>query len=413
VVFYYRTYDENGQRLCGHSTGQTTRTAAREFCNRLNREGKLIPEKQDKISVPSFAKFAEGWWDYDTCPYLKSRKGRRDISKGYATQGQYAVKNHLIPVFGDRRLDLITEAEVDQWLTSFPERTHPSNDSKSVVHYKTSTGNLAFKILKIMLNYAVKQKIIKVNPCKNVELLKTSDEKEIKILTPDEVKQLFPAQWETVWSGRLYYVLNKLAACTGMRHGELLGLRGEFVFESYIDVCAQYNRYGYGDVKTHKPRNIPIPAGLHRDLETLMGDNGQGYLFSEDGGKTPVGRRQVYKALYEALENIGIDEKQRKERNLSMHGWRHFFNTTLLMANVSDNKVMSLTGHTTEKMKKHYTHFDTTQFTEVVEVQEQLLIAGEVKGKSTRRTETKPGKSDTMKSDTKKEKTGTQRKAAS
>jgi integrase len=198
-----------------------------------------------------------------------------------------------------------------------------------------------------------------------------------------------------------------------MRHGELLGLRGEFVFESYIDVCAQYNRYGYGDVKTHKPRNIPIPAGLHRDLETLMGDTGQGYLFSADGGKTPVGRRQVYKALYEALENIGIDEKQRKERNLSMHGWRHFFNTTLLMANVSDNKVMSLTGHTTEKMKKHYTHFDTTQFSEVVEVQEQLLITGEVKGKSTRRTETKPGKNDTMKSDTKKEKTGAQRKAAS
>jgi integrase len=121
-----------------------------------------------------------------------------------------------------------------------------------------------------------------------------------------------------------------------------------------------------------------------------------------------VGRRQVYKALYEALANIGIDEKQRKERNLSMHGWRHFFNTTLLMANVSDNKVMSLTGHTTEKMKKHYTHFDTTQFTEVVEVQEQLLIAGEVKGKSTRRTEIKPDKSGA-----KKEKTGTQRKAAS
>jgi hypothetical protein len=62
-----------------------------------------------------------------------------------------------------------------------------------------------------------------------------------------------------------------------------------------------------------------------------------------------------------------------------MHGWRHFFNTTLLMANVSDNKVMSLTGHTTEKMKKRYTHFDTTQFSEVVEVQEQLLITGEAK----------------------------------
>jgi integrase len=413
TVFYYRAYDENGQRLCGHSTGKETKTAAREFCNRLNREGKLIPQKQDKITVPTFANFAEGWWDYDTCPYLKSRKGRRAISKGYATQGQYAVKNHLIPAFGERQLDVITEAEVDQWLTSFPERTYPGNDGKSVVYYKTSTGNLAFKILKIMLNYAVKQKLIKVNPCKNVELLKTSDEKEIKILTPDEVKQLFPPQWETVWNNRLHYVLNKLAACTGMRHGELLGLRGEFVFETYIDVCAQYNRYGYGDVKTHKPRNIPIPAGLHRDLETLMGDNGQGYLFSVDGGKSPVGRRQVYHALYEALKNIGIDEKQRKERNLSMHGWRHFFNTTLLMANVSDNKVMSLTGHTTEKMKKHYTHFDTTQFSEVVEVQEQLLITGEVNGESARKTKTKSGSGGTKKNRVGKEQAGIRRKAVS
>jgi integrase len=144
-----------------------------------------------------------------------------------------------------------------------------------------------------------------------------------------------------------------------------------------------------------------------------MEDNGQGYLFSADGGKSPVGRRQVYKALYEALENIGVDEKQRKERNLSMHGWRHFFNTTLLMANVSDNKVMSLTGHTTEKMKKHYTHFDTTQFTEVVEVQERLLIAGEVKEESPRKTETKPGRSGTIKNGIGKDKAGTRRKAVS
>jgi integrase len=198
-----------------------------------------------------------------------------------------------------------------------------------------------------------------------------------------------------------------------MRHGELLGLRGEFVFETYIDVCAQYNRYGYGDVKTHKPRNIPIPAGLHRDLETLMADNGQGYLFSVNGGESPVTRKQVYNALYEALANIGIDENQRKERNLSMHGWRHFFNTTLLMANVSDNKVMSLTGHTTEKMKKHYTHFDTTQFSEVVEVQEQLLIAGKPEGEPAKKTEAGPGKCGVVKSGGRKGKAGMRKRAAS
>jgi hypothetical protein len=45
VVFYYQVYDGQGKRLCGHSTGKTTKTAAREFCNQLLKAGKLMPEK--------------------------------------------------------------------------------------------------------------------------------------------------------------------------------------------------------------------------------------------------------------------------------------------------------------------------------------------------------------------------------
>jgi integrase len=375
VVFYYRTYDENGKHICGHSTGQTSKTAAREYCNRLIREGSLIPKKQDRGGIPLFKDFAKGWWDYESCPYLASRKGRRPISKSYAMGARLMLERHLIPAFGNKRIDMITELEVDQWLTGFTSRKYLARDGKTEVNYKTNTANLAFKILKIMLGYAeVKQKLIKTNPCRNIETLRTNDEKKIAILTPDEVRKLFPAEWETVWDERVFYVLNKLAACTGMRLGELLGLRGEFVYETYIDVCAQYSRYGYGDVKTHKPRNIPLPPGLCSDLALLMKDNGEGYLFSKDGGNKPTARRSVYDALYKALDRIGINEDERKRRNLSMHGWRHFLNTTLLMANVSDSKVMEITGHTSKKTKKHYTHFDTTRLTEVIEVQEQLLL---------------------------------------
>jgi integrase len=161
-----------------------------------------------------------------------------------------------------------------------------------------------------------------------------------------------------------------------MRIGELLGLRGEFLFEGYINVCAQYNRYGYTDTKSHKERNIPIPKSIENDLLSLKLKNGDGYLFSENGGKNPLSRRRVSTALFSALEKTGIDGAERKRRNLTFHSWRHFFNTTLLMANVSDNKVMSLTGHGSEQMKKRYTHFDTTQFAEVVEVQNNLLEDG-------------------------------------
>jgi hypothetical protein len=81
------------------------------------------------------------------------------------------------------------------------------------------------------------------------------------------------------------------------------------------------------------------------------------------------------------------------------------------MANVSDNKVMSLTGHTTEKMKKHYTHFDTTQFAEVVEVQEQLLITGEVKRDLA--VKEKPEGNDSMKNLNRQKKAGTRQQAVS
>jgi hypothetical protein len=70
---------------------------------------------------------------------------------------------------------------------------------------------------------------------------------------------------------------------------------------------------------------------------------------------------------------INIGEEQRKERNLTFHSWRHFFNPFLLTKNVTDTKVMAVTGHMTEKMKEHYTHFDATQFTEVIEAQESLM----------------------------------------
>jgi integrase len=261
------------------------------------------------------------------------------------------------------------------------------------------------KFLKIMLEEAKQQGLIKTNPCEKVKFL-PEKEKEIDILKPEEVRALFPANWREVWDNETHCVLNKLAACTGMRLGELLGLRGEYLFDGYISVAGQHGRYGYGDTKTHKTRNIPIPKIIEYDLLRLKDKNGDGYLFSNDSGEKPLGRHPVYNAFFAALEKIGIGDEERRKRGLSMHGWRHFFNTTLLMANVSDSKVMSVTGHVTKKMKRwhrtrerpawkaritretrnppRYTHFDTTKFSEVVDAQERLLTdkgAGKAKAK--------------------------------
>jgi integrase len=123
---------------------------------------------------------------------------------------------------------------------------------------KPKSINLIYMTLKVMLKEAVKAKLIKTNPCTEVKKLR-AEEIIRAILTIEEVRKLFPADWAAVWESKVVYLANRLAACTGLRIGELLGLRGEYVFDDFIFITGQYNRFGYtAHTKTKHNRNIPI-----------------------------------------------------------------------------------------------------------------------------------------------------------
>jgi integrase len=277
------------------------------------------------------------------------------------------MNNHILPHFGKMRLDRISEADIENWLLAFAEE---SGGKKKI---KNSTANSIFDILKTMLNEAVRLRLIAANPANLVEELR-DDQQEIKILTREEAEKLFPPRWETVWTNYVAFSVNRLAACTGMRIGELMGLKTGYVFADYIHVCAQYTEEGeYTETKTHDTRGIPITPLMRGWLEELMARNAGGYLFSGDGGKTPVARGEVYRDFYAALNRIGISSEERKERRISLHGWRHFFNTSLRMADVADGKVNAVAGHKSQKMNDRYTHFNTKEFTEVRKVQETIF----------------------------------------
>jgi integrase len=261
---------------------------------------------------------------------------------------------------------------------------------------KPSSINLAYRTLRLMLGEAVYRKLIKTNPAYEVKELKI-EETDRKILTLEEIRKLFPARWNTVWDNWTAYKANRLAACTGLRIGELRGLRGECVHSDYILVDGQYTRHGYTpNTKTKTSRNVPINPAVKREIDELIALNGEGYIFSDDGGVMPVRSELIERQLNKALERIGIDDTERKKRNLTFHAWRHFFNTFLRMANIADSKVQSVTGHKTLKMTEHYTHFDTRQFTEVRDAQTALLTAGKT-GKKGKTAERKTGSSKAVK----------------
>jgi integrase len=396
-----------------HSTGEETKTVAVKKCNALMREGKLLPKAQARI--PTFAEYAQGWWEPETCLYLKKRLARRPLSADYAEQSKRFMQQFLVPYFGKMRLDRITDEDIDTWLVNFVDReqrrhckiiTGDKKPSLVPKKLKPSYANVVFGILRLMLKQAVKRHIIPYNPADNVEKL-VEEQKQVEILTMAEFRELVKPKPKALpqepeddldkWAFclELARMANFLAACTGMRIGEVLGLRGECVFADFIRVQGQYGKHGYGPTKTRSARSIPLTAQIMNGLRKLAEVNGNGYLFSSDGGAKPISRYYFNKYLTSALASIGIDEGEKKKRNLTPHAWRHFLNTNLRASGVADAKVQSITGHKSQSMTDRYTHFYSEEFNEVRNIQETLLLPEEPKaegGPARRRLRSMAGK---------------------
>jgi integrase len=359
TVSYYYAYNDEGKRLGPWTTGQETKTAARNHCNKLLRAGNLIP-LQSKIGT--FEDLAQGFWDWENSPYLQDRKKRNILTRHYTDKCGRVVEFTLLPYFGKMKMENITLDVVEVWF-----------DKMIAEKYKHTTINGYFGTLRTMLRWAAKKRIITGDPLIGVERL-MNDRKQIKIITQDEFRALFTGDWKTVWENDfLQYTANKLAACTGIRCGEILGLRGEYVFDDHFFLCGQYDEYGYRETKTRIKHHIPLTAELVADLRKLMKVNGEDYIFSLDGGTTPVSGRHLRNGLHKALKNIGISKKEAKERGLHLHAWRHFLNTELQKAGLTVQIVQAVTGHKSERMTEYYTHFDPREFGEVPQVQAALL----------------------------------------
>ena len=236
----------------------------------------------------------------------------------------------------------------------------------------------AFSTISIMLAEAVKRGLIPSNPCDKVERLR-NNKKKIEILKLEEVRRLFPENYRTIWGDKeIAYAANLLASVTGMRIAEILGLRGEYIFDNYILVCGQYGANGYQDTtKTKENRSIPLLPKMITILQDLMKQNGSGFLFSLNGGATPVSRNYIAAQFNCALQKIGMGEEEIKRRGLTLHSWRHFLNTELQRQGLTIQQVQSVTGHKSERMTEWYNHPDPMNIPNITKAQAAIFTSEE------------------------------------
>jgi integrase len=367
-VVFYHAYDEDGKRVGPWTTNSQSLTLARNYCHKLLKAGELIPKKNKSVT---FGEYSAGFWERES-EYITRQESRKDITDTYISNCRKYVANHIIPFFGDTPINKITEKDVNDWLLGFKNRKTVIDGKEEIIHYQNTYANTVFGTLNVMLAEAVRRGLITANPCDNVLRLK-NDRKKLEILTVAEVQKLFPKNHKTVWGDKeLPYIANRLASFTGMRIGEILGLRGEFVFEKHILVCGQYGEFGYGKTKTKENRNIPLLPDMIAMLHKLMKKNGKGYIFSLDGGAVPVTQTYIRRGFDTALQKIGITKKEIRRRGLSLHCWRHFLNTELQRQGLTIQQVQGVTGHKSDRMTEWYSHIDATQINDVIKAQEAI-----------------------------------------
>ena len=281
--------------------------------------------------------------------YLDIRKEKK-ISFEYLAEtflNEYCRPNHrtykrtisyiknLSKFFGNCYISEISPLAIEKYKSSRIEKVKPA------------TVNRDLDVLRSMFNRAIEWGMMKVNPAQNVKRFSV-DNTRVRFLTEEEIKRLLEA-----CSGDLLGIVI-LALNTGMRRGEIFGLRWE-----YIDLENGIINLPGSLSKNKRHREIPMNELVIRVLKDLKAKSRSGYVFPGRQGNEP--RSDVRKSFALALKKAGIE-------NFRFHDLRHTFCSQLVASGVDIYTVMELAGHRSVKMTMRYAHLAPSKKKEAVKV---------------------------------------------
>ena len=258
---------------------------------------------------------------------------------------------HILPHLGDLALDKVTYAVIEDLKVTLAGRAINTDktyrdakdakiETKSARKLSAKTINNVLAALRRMLVVARKRGVITVVP--DVECLRVA-RPEFDFLDYGEAERLVKAA-EGEWRTMIVVALR-----TGMRHGELIGLRWEDVDLVAGRIVVRQNVvYGkIGTPKSGKPREIPlgdeVKAALkaHRHLRgPLVFCDMAGNLLTTTLTRGP---------LWRACKRAGL-------RQIGWHVLRHTFASHLVMRGATMTAVQELLGHSSIVMTMRYAH---------------------------------------------------------
>lgn len=275
------------------------------------------------------------------------------LKRSTLSRYQEQLNWYVLPRLGQYPIKALSSPVIQRWVNEIyiaPPTRKKDSKSDSVKPLSAKTVKNIFLNLKAILDYAKLRKLIASNPCDSVNLPKI-DKKELEVYSDEEIKKILSSAEGTDLQFPIYLLL-----CTGMRRGELLGLRWRNVYleEKYIEIT-ETKIQAAGNVYTDTPksknsrRKIPIGDDLIKEFKQYRLRNQKIFiakgkkvsqddyvLCRQDGTEyDPDDFLRLWKRF---LEHNGI-------RYLKLHALRHSFATMLLQAKYDPKTVGDLLGH--------------------------------------------------------------------
>ena len=322
----YTRKTKRGDRWCidyRNVQGQRIREVVREAQNRgealivLQKkvaetfDGKFHPlRKKDSIT---FSHLAETYIEN----YAKVKKRSWKTDKGY-------IEKSMNPFFKDALISRITPLDIEKYIKC------RLDDGVT-----RTTVNRCLQILKRMFNLAIDWGYTVENPVRKVRLFSEKDNLKERILDVGEEVRLLEASPEHL-KPIIIMALN-----TGMRRGEILGLR-------WANIDFERKIIKVDKTKSGDQRFIEMNSTLLELLRRLrMANPGSEYVFSNFRTRQPF--VEVGKAFRRACKVAGI-------AGVRFHDLRHTFASRLIEAGVDIITVKELLGHSSVKITERYTH---------------------------------------------------------
>ena len=323
------------------NTKKGVKIKAREAVNAFAANGYSVKEKP---TITTYRELVALWWEsYKNTIKPNSQQSMEGI-----------VRLHILPVFGDYKLDKLTTPIIQQQVNKWADKANKGE--------KGAYANYSFlnNINRRILQYGVTMQVIQHNPARDVIIPRKQQNKEhkVKFFSNQELKQfldyledLDQSSYENFFD----YVLYKTLLASGCRIGEALALEWSDIDlkKGIISISKTLNRYQETNTPKSKAglREIDIDKATvsllkqykkRQQVQSWQLGRSEGIVF------TPFTTKYAYacllrKRLQSHFKTAGVPD-------ISFHGFRHTHATIMLYAGIEAKDLQYRLGHSNISM---------------------------------------------------------------